>query len=448
MGALIQSMILIFMEMLCCNIFVSMFFENKNKLKKWQIVLLWGVTCFIARFSTQIFREYFALKIISSLCILTIVMIAMYKANVVKIFLVCMGGYGTMLACDLAIMVIIENTLIWRWTSNPYEDIYITLISILAKTIEFILFVCLKWKFSKNKEFYQLDKKVWYRFLLSSFLTLIILLILFSDYQGSDITRVIIAFGLMLLNILFYYSMLDIVKSERKSQEFYLIQEKAKGQIALYNNMEKTFLEQRGIAHEFKNHMACIQGLLEEDNVKNALEYIGNIANRTINKDTLTKTGNTIIDIIVSQKYQEARQNNITFVMILDRLDEFPMSEADTTILLSNLLNNAIEACMEIERVEDKIIKLKFIKKENIYFLKITNKSKVPLDIVNQIAITTKSNKEKHGIGMRNIKEIIEKYNADGMCEFIDGWFVYTIAISPTGDFYDKEKTDSNCDTC
>ncbi len=429
MGTLIQSMFLIFMEMLCCNLFVSMFFEHKNKLKQWQMVILWGTTSFIARFSTQLFREYFALKIISSLCILTIVMIAMYKANVVKIFLVCMGGYGTMLACDLAIMVIIENTLIWRWTSNPYEDIYITLISILAKTIEFILFVCLKWKFSKNKEFYQLDKKVWYRFIFSSFLTIIILLILLSDYQGTDIARVIMAFGLMLLNILFYYSMWDIVKSERKSQEFYLIQEKAKGQIALYNNMEKAFLEQRGSAHEFKNHMASIQGLLEGNNVKSALDYIEDIANRTRSKDTLTKTGNTIIDIIVSQKYQEARQNNITFVMILDRLDEFSMSEADTTILLSNLLNNAIEGCIEIEKLEDRIIKIKFIKKENTYFLRIANKTKAPIDIINQIAITTKSNKEIHGIGMRNIKEIIEKYNAEGMCEFIDGWFVYTIVV-------------------
>ena len=88
------------------------------------------------------------------------------------------------------------------------------------------------------------------------------------------------------------------------------------------------------------------------------------------------------------------------------------IKDEDIVLILSNLLNNAIEAC---EQCEKPIIKMKFVKEEHQIVLSVANTFSVTPVIVGKRYITTKTKEaDRHGIGLENIKETVGKY--DGSC--------------------------------
>lgn len=122
-------------------------------------------------------------------------------------------------------------------------------------------------------------------------------------------------------------------------------------------------------------------------------------------------------------------KDGITVVMNLDKLQNFPLEDEDTVILLSNLFDNALEACRKLEEKKDRIIKLKLVRRKGNYVLMVSNRTGEPVKIEEQLAETTKKDKVEHGIGMRNIRDVLEKYHAESECKYDDGWFTYTIVL-------------------
>lgn len=100
------------------------------------------------------------------------------------------------------------------------------------------------------------------------------------------------------------------------------------------------------------------------------------------------------------------------FVVKVNDLSALRIKDEDIVLILSNLLNNAIEAS---EQCENPIIKMKFVKEEHQIVLSVTNTFSGKPVIVGKRYITTKNEEaDRHGIGLENIKETVEKY--DGSC--------------------------------
>lgn len=422
-----STLLFLFMETISCDLFMNIFFTRRKKWTALYSVAAWSVCLGVKALYVFLLKDYLVLKIVMALISNTVFMMFRYQGKVQRIFLSACGCTGLFLACDVIFSMVFENFFIWRWEDSAYSDMYITLITVIAKTLEFLIITLLHRTFSREKSFYLLNKKGWTRFWVFSVFTIIALMALWLDDGYHDATVLIIAFGLMLLNVLFYFTMQEIVNKERENQEYELMQQKAKGQLKLYNSMETAYREQRKQTHEFKNHIGCIQGLLEEEKTEEALNYVNGIRKRNLENDNTVKTGNDIVDIIVNQKLREAMQEQITFVMNLDRLEQFPLQDEDAVILLSNLLENAMEACRQISRKEERILRMKLVRNQSCFVLAVSNRVREQVNIKNQLAETTKSNKLEHGIGMSNIREIILKYEAEGECKCEDGWFTYTI---------------------
>lgn len=83
--------------------------------------------------------------------------------------------------------------------------------------------------------------------------------------------------------------------------------------------------------------------------MEDALVYLNSVQQRLDKSESPVKTGNSIVDTIVNIKYHQAVKDGITVVMNLDKLQNFPLEDEDTVILLSNLFDNALEACRKLE---------------------------------------------------------------------------------------------------
>ena len=176
----------------------------------------------------------------------------------------------------------------------------------------------------------------------------------------------------------------DILKREVQITENRLLLERVKNETGMYRTISENYDKQKKREHEYKNQLALIAALASENRV----------------------------DAILNSKYQETREKGIVFVVKVNDLSNLKIRDEDIVLILSNLLNNAIEAC---EQCEKPIIKMKFVKEEHQIILSVANTFSGNPVIVGKRYITTKTKEaDRHGIGLENIKETVGKY--DGSC--------------------------------
>lgn len=173
--------------------------------------------------------------------------------------------------------------------------------------------------------------------------------------------------------------------------------------------------------------MAAIKGMLEQGQIDELQKYVSVIVEKEKKLPAEINTYHTIINAILNTKYDEIKQKDITLIMKVNDLSGITMSDEDIVVLLSNLLNNAIEAC---EKSKEKMMKLKFIIEDDQIILSVKNSiADLPVSVNGEL-ITSKEDKEdSHGIGMKNIVGVIEKYSGRYVIDFDQQWFKVSMII-------------------
>lgn len=125
--------------------------------------------------------------------------------------------------------------------------------------------------------------------------------------------------------------------------------------------------EMRGYKHDFHHHLQTLKGQLEAGEVDRAIAYIEALDKDLQNVDTLLKTGNVTVDAILSAKLAQARSEGIPVTVEANLPPELTLTDVELSIVLGNLLDNAIEACREA--VGDRFIRLSLrMKGRMLYF--------------------------------------------------------------------------------
>lgn len=182
-----------------------------------------------------------------------------------------------------------------------------------------------------------------------------------------------------------------------------------------YQSLRKAYEENRMLYHDFKNHMLVVDGLIQEEKNKEALEYINTYIHRTLSINQRVESGCKIIDIIVNCKNAEAVEKCIKFTYEIDYIGEIGIADIDMCALLANLLDNAIEACEKIDE-EKRRISLKIKRVNDMLFIWSENSMKEIGKERSNFFQTNKENKILHGLGMKSIDNVVKKY--DGHKEY------------------------------
>jgi sensor histidine kinase regulating citrate/malate metabolism len=141
----------------------------------------------------------------------------------------------------------------------------------------------------------------------------------------------------------------------------------------------------------------------------------------------LIDTNNVIVNAILNSKYQEASEKGIVFVVKVNDLSDVKIEDEDIVLILSNLLNNAIEAS---EKCDEAVIKLKFVKENNQIVISVTNTMSTAPSVNGNMFVTSKTeDADMHGIGIENIKEAVEKYGGSYVIKHDRGSFRFAILI-------------------
>lgn len=224
----------------------------------------------------------------------------------------------------------------------------------------------------------------------------------------------IILLCVLLFNIGQFYMMIYISRKNLKEKSISLMQKQIEMQEDSIRNLEVKYDETAKIRHDMKSHISCALKLAEQGDNKELIDYLNELSENKINKIvSYVKTERKILGAVINSKLGMAESKGFDMqCVILNEMDN--IKDIDAGILLANLLDNAIEACDKNDKHSE--IMLKIWSDAGYYCIEISNTVEIDVLAENPNLFTSKSNKELHGVGLKSVKDIVEKYN--GMINF------------------------------
>lgn len=422
----LKSISIVFYEALCCRIFLDIFLKQRF-LAKWKRGLfvfllagmIWGIGCFT---NSQDLYVYRILGIVFSIFLLTQIF---FLGKWQKKLFIC-GAFYTLLYCVDYFSFIILSTFI---NENYLENDAIQVILVLiCKTVLFVVVLGIEHFWKRGREV-QIEGPAWILMICFPVLSMVIMLVMLFSFLGrnSSADYLAVSLGIMVMNVVMFEWLKFISEKDRRWNQIRLLQERNEEKIQLYHEMSLNYEEQKRILHDYHNQIGCMQGLLKKQQYKEAEAYAEKLADSFPDQMQNVDVNHPILNVVLNQKYRLAKRKDISFLFYANDLSDLWLEEQDAVSLLSNLLDNAIEACGKLE--SERKIWVKLVREKRQFVLSIRNTVSEPVDIQDDAIPTSKEDKRKHGIGLKNVQMILDKYQGMGMMRYEEGCFSYTAVI-------------------
>ncbi|RGG19198.1 ATP-binding protein [Ruminococcus sp. AF25-19] len=227
------------------------------------------------------------------------------------------------------------------------------------------------------------------------------------DFERVKTRNNIINFSAVLIvpifMVLIIYLLFNCISKQYFENISLLMEKQVEQQVEHYKKINKLTDDLREFRHDYKNHMICLQSLLNNKQYDEALSYVKSITNQEILNSNKFFSGNQIADAILTDKNELAQKNNCKIIFDGSVSDEISVSNLCT--ILSNALDNSIEACSKIDSDETQIIDVKCVASELIQIIRISN----PNPDNNAVTETSKADRKNHGFGLSNIRRTVER---------------------------------------
>ena len=316
-----------------------------------------------------------------------------------------------------------------------YSDITVRLVVCLfIKLINILIWILLYNLFKKSG--LNLDKRIWILFNIVMLVFLLVTVMYMTIYPStaqdsqSALLYMIVSISFFLMSIIVIYFFTSICTSFKQREKLYLLQ-------ASHDSIEEKLSVQKQnsdklqkIRHDMRNHLINTKILLENNDIDNANSLLNDIIGQTdnININISQSTGNSIIDTIIAFKATVCENKNFAFEYKLDILPELKIDYADISSVISNLIDNAIEAT---EKTKNPYIMLKITTHGSYIdiFVKNTYNGSINTAKQQNLLSTTKSDTFFHGYGTKIIKEIAEKYDGNYSWKESDDLFITNVLL-------------------
>lgn len=176
-------------------------------------------------------------------------------------------------------------------------------------------------------------------------------------------------------------------------------------QYAYYQDKLKDEERIRSIYHDMKNHLLVLQ---RQINSLETAEMVEKLQSQVAMYEDYEHTGNDILDIILKEKSETAREKHIALSVTADLNGVDFIEPLDVSTIFGNGLDNAIEASEKLPE-EQRAILVKAGRVQNFFSVLIENSCLQNREYTKQR--TTKSDDFLHGFGISNMRKAAEKYD-------------------------------------
>lgn len=234
----------------------------------------------------------------------------------------------------------------------------------------------------------------------------------------------------VILTVIFIFIIASLILNVLAKQHFtavsQMMQEQVDLQIDHYERLEKMNAEISKFRHDYTNHLQGILSLIKDNDCSEAEKYIFDLRNRINDVKSelhIFDTGNVLADALLSDKASALGEGSkIEYSGIIPG----SINKVDLCIILSNALDNAVEACNDLP--SPGVISIYATKQQGYFVLSIKNPTACTENYYT-IPATTKPDKENHGMGLYNIESTAKKHDGQIKIKCENGIFELTITM-------------------
>lgn len=406
-------------------VFFNGAFLFRRKKNKYQIiipVLFWIFVCLYTNLGINILVKQ-ALTVLVFAGLSFVLYNGKYSAHIVLsllcyIFIIVIDTLVINGMC--ALLRISYEVLIWRKLS------YVTLTTVDKMTSVFFSWLLYRLRHRGSLGNYH-SKWLILSILFPLVSAMMFAVLFYSSPKDEDVSLIIVIFSgvLMIANVAMLYIISNIEKTAEHEHYTRMLHQQISIQSKNYNALKENYTVQRKATHEFERHVQVVRDLLDRGEYDAAQDYVRQLqCNRTLRIFSIN-SNNPVVDVVLNQKFQVAQESGVRMSVKVSDLSSVTIKKDLLVVLLSNLLDNAIEACIKYEGTKEIVCS---ILKEDSLYISIRNTS-FPVKLVNGEFPTTKLNATEHGYGLQAVKYILDGLNAEYTFAYSNGWFQFVAEI-------------------
>ena len=434
MGRQIHGIVLILLSIcevwMCYQVLYRTVLE-KEHLRKWQKVLIWG-NILAAGILLGINRKLLFFSITMFVFVISITLFCAWieerKNMLIKIEIIIL--YYTILAlldffCGFISMEMIGKQF-WEEIYKFSQSMVQCALFLIPRAGVALLLV--KWK--EKSMVLKGDRKtlallcgVFLGILRLYMVTMVDMAIDVRTAQGLSAAVSMVFVSVLTAGVFMFFHRFQMLKTENKMLlELETLSENHMKDIEIM--MEKNRIQ----THDMKHHLLILREYGQEKQWDSLMSYLNELSDDILVSQKAMWTQVGILDTLLEQKKAKAESKGIEFRIRADRIGELPFSDMEICTLFSNLLDNAIEAC---EKIPDdrRWIEIHITRKSAMLYITISNSIKGrPLEKEGKL-ITNKENHQLHGYGIKSVQKIVRKYEGEFSYQVHENEFVVTITF-------------------
>lgn len=265
------------------------------------------------------------------------------------------------------------------------------------------------------KNDYSLSNKEWIMFIMMPCVTWIaVTLLTKATIIAPEITRYALFATLIVaaINIIIYYFMLQINRDTKARTELSFLRIQYENVKNNADSMKSLYESTYSLKHDLKEHFLAIETMARKGKTDEIAEYAERVMKKSLDSVQNTVfTDNDIFNAVINTRLELCRQKGIKPVINVSNAAIEHIRAEDIAVIFGNLLDNAVEAA---ERTESKFVSLEVMMQGSYVAINVENS--FDPNFSDGGLKTTKSNKNEHGFGIKNVKKAVEEY--DGMIDF------------------------------
>lgn len=320
------------------------------------------------------------------------------KAILVSVLTMCMMGVSeTVLA--VCIGAVSESAI---QQSGYYNSVFVAL---LLPMIQYVLVMLVR-NFVSLKDDTSMPLSYWVITVVLPLITLAFIIILYTEAALTLTYLVICGVLLIIINFMTIYLYDNTIRNMQARKENEILEVQNLCQQKQAESMQNVMEQIRGERHDFYKHLSSLRQMLIQGQYPGARKYVDELCEErnAISAKIIADTGNYTLDSILNYEYERARTYDIEIEYDCEIPKELELSPKDMSIILMNLLDNAIEA---VRKEDEKKITCKIMYRKPQLLIRVTNPCTGETGTLGK---TTKKDAVEHGYGLKNVEKVTDQY--------------------------------------
>ena len=175
-----------------------------------------------------------------------------------------------------------------------------------------------------------------------------------------------------------------------------------------YEEVENMYRTMRTWKHDYHNHVQSMEAYISLGQVEELKEYLNDMQAELTEMEVLLHTGNVKADAILNSKIALMKAYDINVDVTAIVPENIPIKGTELSVLLGNLLDNTMEACLRIDDISERFARIYIDILKGQLYISVTNSM---VGKANPLGNTFISLKEGyHGFGLGSVDKIVKKY--------------------------------------